>query len=639
MRAIQLDLARHMETVDYIRRYTDFSAAHGFNTLVLYLEARVRTPHFPYRPQRESYSLAEMARVVEHARKTGMDVVPVIGTLGHTEQFLACKEMEHLSELRNSTSGRIGTPAPGMVICPSLDETYDFFASYFAELAQVFTGDHIHVGLDEFWDLGVCPLCRKRMAEEGLGGMFTRHLQRINKLALKHWKRTWFWEDMYEIYPEEIVHIPKNSILCHWQYDDIISREGIKAHFTNRYRRNWLAEYAKLGLDALICPWSLNLRNVETFTDYGRRERVLGGFLTQWEGSPRFQAENALAVAYCGQLWRQPWNPEKAWQQAVNSVVPGLKGFAATAVELLVKSGRPHFSDHTLAYLAGPLAGEELLQRNQNRLALAIMAKEKVSGLKINGPAVETLEHLEISGRTEQLFWELRELLPEIYHPRRLATDVPELQARLAAFQKEFQALAQWREKNYLKMPNRHPSDNPLAPWRKIAAMVGEAEKKLAAIPGKNDWLLILRLFLQDHYGAAFTKITVSAGKEQFTLGPVCLKPNNILVKNRQTGHYDLEVPFTLGKTPEELRFEVWGYGGQGICFVEMQNPTVTLYPDCIKAARGLVSKPEAVLLDDSSFACLGCTDIRAEMLNLGLADQRSILRLGMKKGRDSTSV
>ena len=639
MRAIQLDLARHMETVDYIKRYTDFSAENGFNALVLYLEARVRTPKFSFRPKSESYTLEEMAQVVSHARKAGVDVVPVISTLGHTEQFLACKELGHLSELRNGAKGRFGTPGPGMVVCPSLDETYAFFASYFGEIAQVFTGEHIHIGLDEVWDLGSCPLCRKRLQEEGLGGIFTGHLQRINKLVLKHWKRTWFWEDMYEIFPEELVNTPKNAVMCHWQYDDVISREGIKAHFTNRYRRNWLADYEKLDLDALICPWVIGLRNVETFTDYGRRERILGGLMTQWEGTPRFQGENALAVAFSGRLWSQPWNPEKAWQQAVKAVVPGLTGIAAEAVEQLMKSGRPHLYANTRSYLAGPLTGEELLQRNQNRLALAIMAKEQVAGLKIKGPAVEVLEHLEISGRTEQLYWELRDILPEIYHPRRLNSDVPALQAKLAALQKELKALTQWRGKNYLKMPNRHPTDNPLVHWQKVAAMVDEARQKLAVRPGKNDWLLILRLFLQDHYGAPFLKITVSAGKEEFTFGPGGFKPNNSIVKNRQTGHYDLQLPFTLGKTPENIRIEGWGYGGQGVCFVELQNPTITLYPGGIKGTRGLVNKPEAILLDDTSFAYFGCADIRAEMLNSGLADQRGLLDLSLKAGREITAI
>ena len=98
LRAIQLDVARHLESVAYIRRFTDDAARLGFNTLVLYLEGRVRTPTFPFRPKDASYSLEDMAAVVGHARKAGLEVVPVVSTLGHAEQFLTCRELTHLTK-------------------------------------------------------------------------------------------------------------------------------------------------------------------------------------------------------------------------------------------------------------------------------------------------------------------------------------------------------------------------------------------------------------------------------------------------------------------------------------------------------------------------------------------------------------
>ena len=47
-RGAQLDLARQMETLEYIRAFTDFIARQHINVLVLYLEARIRTPSFPW---------------------------------------------------------------------------------------------------------------------------------------------------------------------------------------------------------------------------------------------------------------------------------------------------------------------------------------------------------------------------------------------------------------------------------------------------------------------------------------------------------------------------------------------------------------------------------------------------------------
>jgi len=132
LRAIQLDVARHLESVTYIRRFTDDAARLGFNTLVLYLEGRVRTPTFPFRPKDASYSLEDMAAVVGHARKAGLEVVPVVSTLGHAEQFLTCRELTHLAEERDGR-GRFRNPTP-FVFCLSKEETYAFFVAYFCEL-------------------------------------------------------------------------------------------------------------------------------------------------------------------------------------------------------------------------------------------------------------------------------------------------------------------------------------------------------------------------------------------------------------------------------------------------------------------------------------------------------------------------
>ncbi|MHC4884815.1 MAG: hypothetical protein ACYTGH_07010, partial [Planctomycetota bacterium] len=72
IRAIQLDLARQMETVDYIEDFIQFASRQGYNALVLYLEARVRTDSFPYPAPEESYTLEEMRRVVTCAHTHGL---------------------------------------------------------------------------------------------------------------------------------------------------------------------------------------------------------------------------------------------------------------------------------------------------------------------------------------------------------------------------------------------------------------------------------------------------------------------------------------------------------------------------------------------------------------------------------------
>ena len=43
MRAVQIDLARQIETVETVKSFFDAAASAGMNTVVLYLEDRIKT--------------------------------------------------------------------------------------------------------------------------------------------------------------------------------------------------------------------------------------------------------------------------------------------------------------------------------------------------------------------------------------------------------------------------------------------------------------------------------------------------------------------------------------------------------------------------------------------------------------------
>jgi hypothetical protein len=626
IRAVQLDLARHMETVGYVRRYTDLAAGQGFNTLVLYLEARVRTKSFPFRSRQETYSLEEMAEIVAHARHAGMDVVPVVSTLGHCEQFLACRELAPLAEQR-SGRGRFGAAGPS-IFCPSLEETYDFFAGYFAELAQVFPAPHWHAGLDEDWDMGYCDLCRVRWKKESLGGIFIDHLWRVHGILRGLGKRMWMWDDMFELFPEELVNLPKDIVLCHWQYDELIEPEGIQAHFTNRARRDWLGQYAKLGLSAIVCPVSASPRNIETFTNYARRHQVLGGLLTQWEGSPRFHAGNSAILAFTGRLWNQRrFAPEEALEHGVRTVLPHASPATVAAAKELIRMPRLYPRASVQDYLYGRMAGEEVARRSAVRLAQ--IPQNRGPGLA--RAERDFLDHLEWSARMELLHWDLRELIPAIYDPRRPAADLPELKRRAGMWRRQLAELLRQRKAHADRLGlHDHPSDaRDHEHWRRLAANLEPAWQRLKHPPAADDWWAVLRLFLQDFYGAPKLKVTVSAGTRRTVIAEGTFKPPSP-AGERTGGHYTLMVPFRSRAIPDAIRLEAWGYGSQGVAFVELQNPTTTLVPRRLRKPHGLVTAPEAVLADDSACATLGCPAIAAAIHDPALAERHGMLDIAL---------
>jgi len=214
-RAVQLDLARQMETLEYIYGFTDMITRHGFNTLVLYLEARIRTASFPWLPEDESYSPDDIRKIVAHAAAQGIEGVPVVSNLGHGELFLRRPELAHLWELREGVPNRLGADDPGMSFCLSLEESYTFFEAYFSEVAALFPSPWFHVGCDEFFDFACCSLCRQHSkGEAAQTALFVRHINRTHGILKQLGKRIMMWDDMFEHYPSALDSIPTDIVMC-----------------------------------------------------------------------------------------------------------------------------------------------------------------------------------------------------------------------------------------------------------------------------------------------------------------------------------------------------------------------------------------------------------------------------------------
>ena len=91
IRAVQLDLARQMESMEFLKGFIDFIAENHYNTLFLYLEWRVRTKTFDI-GKKDGYSAEELKEIIEYAETRGIDVIPGLAALGHAELILEQKK-------------------------------------------------------------------------------------------------------------------------------------------------------------------------------------------------------------------------------------------------------------------------------------------------------------------------------------------------------------------------------------------------------------------------------------------------------------------------------------------------------------------------------------------------------------------
>ncbi len=188
-RGMHFDVSRHFRSKEFIMKQMDAMAFFKMNKAHLHLTDaagwRLQIDSYPrlsglaaWRPQTRwtdwtksqtyceegtagayggYYTKEDIREIVEYARQRHIEVIPEIEMPGHSEEVTAV-----YPEL--SCDGR---PSD---LCPGNEKTFEFIEAVLTEVMEIFPSEYIHIGGDEAGKAGwkTCPLCRRRMEEEGL---------------------------------------------------------------------------------------------------------------------------------------------------------------------------------------------------------------------------------------------------------------------------------------------------------------------------------------------------------------------------------------------------------------------------------------------------------------------------------------
>jgi hexosaminidase len=230
-RGLLIDVSRHWESVEIIKKNLDAMAAVKMNVLHWHLSDdqgfRVESRHFPKLHEIASegnyYTQQEVREIVAYARDRGIRIIPEFDMPGHTTAWLAA-----YPELA-SAPGPYSIERSWGVLDPSMDPTskklYDFLDSFVDEMARLFPDEYFHIGGDEVngrqWnanpDIQAFKAQKNLPDNPALQAYFNQRLQHILE---RHHKKMIGWD--------EILHpgLPKSAVVQSWRGHSFLARSA-----------------------------------------------------------------------------------------------------------------------------------------------------------------------------------------------------------------------------------------------------------------------------------------------------------------------------------------------------------------------------------------------------------------------------
>jgi hypothetical protein len=310
--AFQWDLARQVERLDWLVEQLPRYAAWGYKELYVHLEDALEFPSLPGVARRDAYSRRQFARLVDAATLAGIDVVPIVNLLGHTQYLIKVPGLRDLNELRAPD----GSPLERGQVCPLHPRMLDVADALLRDVAPFCTAGKVHVGLDESFGMGRHPLSAAEIAEVGLAGHFARYVGRLNGVASSRGLRLGMWADMLALVPEAIPQLPAGIIAYDWYYYPFQGRPRLEMRNFAEY--DLAPALAARAIEYWGCPMNGSFRHeplpvfgerLANIRDWWRRcaQVGAGGFLvTSWEPNRLAMEMTTVVDAAAACLWLDP---------------------------------------------------------------------------------------------------------------------------------------------------------------------------------------------------------------------------------------------------------------------------------------------------------------------------------------------
>ena len=280
IKGFHLDLRIQPMTMPALRLFAKNLHEQGMNTLIMEWEGTFPFISNPVIPNRYAYSKTSIDSFIFFCKDLGINVIPLQQCFGHVEYILRHYRYAALREDQENFSQ----------VCPmkaSLDS--GLFLQLFSELATTHPSKYFHIGGDETYLLGHCPLCRQKAEAVGKSRLYIDYIKMICEMVIRLGKIPVLWADIAIKYPEAIQELPKGTIFVDWNYGWDLDRFGDHQKLLASGFEIWGACSMRSHPDNyFLTVWPRHFNNLHDFIPTARKLGYTGMVMTSWSTSGQY---------------------------------------------------------------------------------------------------------------------------------------------------------------------------------------------------------------------------------------------------------------------------------------------------------------------------------------------------------------
>ncbi|WP_309385991.1 family 20 glycosylhydrolase [Cerasicoccus frondis] len=276
MRGFMIDSARCMESREYYRRFIQFCAAKGLNTILWHFSddqgLSLELPSEPGLADKHAYRADEMRDLIAYAERNGITLIPELETLGHSRYITRRTDYQHLCESDGDFTA----------ICPLHPETRSLMKRLLGDVADIFPSPWIHVGLDEI-KLGGHPLTREALKTQSVSELLAEYVSFIYNEVKSLGRKMIMWVDQNSFDTGFIQDLPRDILIAVWQYHPDVTPELAQRLLDTGF--DVLLCPALITYDQQAYPGKIALPNIERMSGYQQlsgKGKVVGALTTIW---------------------------------------------------------------------------------------------------------------------------------------------------------------------------------------------------------------------------------------------------------------------------------------------------------------------------------------------------------------------